>query len=347
MKQQIAEFDPNAAATGDGIFGLPFTLTDAAQIILPVPWDATVSYRKGTSHGPKAILSASKQVDLYDPDVKDAWKFGIAMDDISGLIGELNGHARGNVESYAQMPEERDRENEILAQINSDCRQMNTWVRNRSRHFLDQGKLVYAIGGDHSVPLGLIEELASRERFGILHLDAHADLRVAYEGFEYSHASIMYNVSKLANVTKIVQVGIRDLCEEEAQLIESSNGRIVMFGDRELQSRFFNGETWHAICQVIVQNLPSHVYVSFDIDGLDPQFCPNTGTPVPGGLQYEQALYLIREIVWSGRTIIGFDLCEVTPGADEWDAIVGARLLHRMANLAAFSNGLQPQASIG
>lgn len=338
----MTDFDPNGAALGDNIYGLPFDADQASQVILPVPWEATVSYGMGAADAPSAVLQASKQVDLFDPDVPDAWRLGLAVDSAPEHIVELNTRVRAEVKKHLKALETGGERPELLAQINRDCEIVNTWVRERSRQLLDQGKLVYVLGGDHSAPLGLLQELAARQEFGILHVDAHADLRIAYEGFEYSHASIMYNVQKLSNVTAIAQVGIRDYCEEELQVAAASNGRIKMFTDREIQSRLFEGEPWKRICKDIIDHLPERVYVSFDIDGLDPQLCPGTGTPVPGGLQFEQSLYMIREVVRSGRRLIGLDLCEVSPGDDEWDANVGARLLYRMANLVAHSNRLQP-----
>jgi len=340
---QTEAFNPNDFACGDGIYGLPFTTENAAQVIIPVPWEATVSYRQGTAGGPAAILQASKQVDLFDADVHDAWKLGLALDVISTELVELNELTRQDVELHLENLVNGVQQPELLKRINNNCQRMNTYVRQRASHFLDRGKLVYAMGGDHSTPLGLLQELAKRTSFGILHFDAHADLRDAYEGFEFSHASIMFNVMKLPNVTKLVQVGIRDYCEDEVNLVANSQERIVMFTDRDLKAKQFVGSSWREICQDIVAKLPQQVYVSFDVDGLDPKLCPNTGTPVPGGLEFEQAIFLVKEVVSSGRTIIGFDLNEVAPGADdEWDACVGARLFYRLANLAALSNKLSP-----
>lgn len=348
--RRIEDFDPNAVATGDGIFGLPFDTEKARQIVVPVPWEATVSYRQGTAHAPSAVLEASKQVDLYDMDVKDAWKFGIAMDEIPQHLVDLNEKTRQAAQKHIerlQRGDDRengaalaDRENRaVLAEINANCQRMNEWVRERSRIHLDRGKLVYVLGGDHSAPLGLIEELSDRhQNLGILHIDAHCDLRNAYEGFEFSHASIMFNVLERTNVDKLVQVGIRDFCEEEVELIEKSDGRIVFFPDRELKTRLFDGESWRTICDDIIEKLPQSVYVSFDIDGLDPKLCPSTGTPVPGGLEFEESLYLIGRVIKSGRRLVGFDLCEVVPGDDDWDANVAARILYRVANLTVSSN---------
>ncbi len=340
-------FDPNAVGVKvENIYGLPFTTDDATIVIIPVPWEVTVSYGAGTAAAPEAVLGASYQVDLYDPDYPNAWDLGLAMHAIPEWLEELNYDLRPMAEEYIAMlqegltPEEHPEMKEMLDEINTACEKMNTYVQELAARELDAGKLCAVLGGDHSSPLGLIRELAKRnEDFGILHIDAHCDLRDAYEGFTYSHASIMFNAIKEKSLSKLVQVGIRDYCQMEADMVSSSEGRIVAFYDRDIKSRMFEGMSWMHICQDIVNQLPEKVYVSFDVDGLDPKLCPNTGTPVPGGLEYEQALYLVRMLAESGRVIIGFDVNEVAPGdEDEWDANVGARLLYRLANLTSKSN---------
>ena len=195
---QTEAFNPNDFACGEGIYGLPFTTETAAQVIIPVPWEATVSYRQGTASGPSAILEASKQVDLFDADVHDAWKMGLALDTLSAELIELNELTRQDVEIHLSNLFEGIKDQDLLARINKNCERMNEYVRERASHFLNKGKLVYAIGGDHSTPLGLLQELSKRTNFGILHFDAHADLRDAYEGFEFSHASIMFNGDEVA-----------------------------------------------------------------------------------------------------------------------------------------------------
>jgi agmatinase len=227
---------------------------------------------------------------------------------------------------------------DALDEINLACLELNQWVKNESLKLLKKNKIVALLGGDHSTPLGLMQALAEKyPSYGILHIDAHADLRKAYEGFEYSHASIMYNAIKLPQISHLVQVGIRDYCEAEVNLI-NNEPRITTFYDREIKHSQFEGKNWSAICDTIIETLPEKVYLSFDIDGLDPKLCPNTGTPVPGGLELEQSIYLVEKLAKSGRTIIGFDLNEVAPGSDEWDANVGARLLYRLANMCLVSN---------
>jgi agmatinase len=200
--------------------------------------------------------------------------------------------------------------------------------------------MVAMVGGEHSVPLGYIRALSEQhERFGILQIDAHADLRKSYEGFTYSHASIMYNVLKLPAVGRLVQVGIRDYSHDEVNLMKRAMGRVIAFLDEDIKERLYNGKTWDSICDEIVGQLPKEVYISFDIDGLDPKLCPHTGTPVAGGLEFHQAVHLIKKVALSGRIIIGFDLCEVAGGDDDWDANVGARILFHLCNWCAVSQG--------
>jgi agmatinase len=150
----------------------------------------------------------------------------------------------------------------------------------------------------------------------------------------------MYNALKIPQVKKLVQVGIRDWCQAENDLINASKGRVKTFFDYQLKEQSYRSRSWVSICSDIIQELPKHVYISFDIDGLDPKLCPNTGTPVPGGLEFGEAVFLMEMIARSGKKIIGFDLNEVAPGKDEWNGNVGARLLYKMCNIAAVSNGL-------
>ncbi|MFA5971484.1 MAG: agmatinase family protein [Lentimicrobiaceae bacterium] len=345
LHDKIAAFDPNGIGDQDGnIYGLPFDTSEAKLVILPVPWEVTVSYQGGTALAPEAILQASYQVDLFDPFVADAWKLGIAMQEINKEIKEKSNLLRLEAEDYIQQlskgfnPEENAALLDTRNKINLSGKELNLWVKNESIKLMDQNKIVALLGGDHSTPLGLMQALAEKHSsFGILHIDAHADLREAYEGFEYSHASIMFNAIKIPQITRLVQVGIRDYCEAELNLIHSDK-RISAFFERDIKHRQFEGTTWASICDQIIDTLPEKVYLSFDIDGLDPKLCPNTGTPVPGGLEMEQALYLVEKLVNSGRKIIGFDLNEVAPGDDEWDANVGARLLYRLANMCMVSN---------
>ena len=344
-EEKIKNFDANGIGQlNDGMFGLPFSLEECETVLIPVPWEVTVSYGGGTINGPKAILDASYQVDLYDPLVKDAWKKGIGMDELSADVKAKSEILRLSAEEYIDALANGAQESnpalkEISDLIRTECLWLNNWVKTKALHFLNQNKCVGLIGGDHSTPLGMMQALSEKfDNFAVLQIDAHADLRDAYEGFEFSHASIMFNALKIKQVEKLVQVGIRDYCEEELNLINNSNGRIKTFFDRDIKYAQYNGDSWDRICNRIVKELPQNIYLSFDIDGLDPKLCPNTGTPVAGGFETDQVLFLLEKIVNSGKKIIAFDLNEVSPAEDnDWDANVAARLLYRIANMAAFS----------
>ncbi|MGP8214361.1 MAG: agmatinase family protein [Bacteroidia bacterium] len=342
-KKPSPTFDPDGPAAADTLFGLPYTVEEAKVVVLPVPWDVTVSYQSGAAKGPEAILNASVQVDLFDEKVPEAWKIGIAMESMPAKwikkSKKLRPKAEYYIDKFTAHKADNKKSQEILKEINTECGDLMKWVKEKSLSHLKKNKIVALIGGDHSTPLGLMQAVSEHVgSFGILHIDAHCDLRNAYEGFTYSHASIMYNALKIKNLERLVQVGIRDYSEGENKIIQNSKGKVKLFSDKGLKENIFHGASWHEITQRIISTLPKHVYISFDIDGLDPKLCPNTGTPVPGGLQFWEAIYLIEMVVESGRQIIAFDINEVAPGKDEWDANVGARLLYKMSNLAAISN---------
>ena len=327
-------FDPNGLGHKGKLFGLPLDPRDAKLIIVPVPWEATVSYHTGTANGPQAILDASYQVELFQKNNNEAWRQGISMLPIANELIEESNKIRSLVTNYIDSEQPTDAANPMLNQINTACENLNIHVKSVTKGFLQQGKRVGLVGGDHSTPLGFLKALNEKhDRFGILHIDAHMDLRKAYQGFTFSHGSIMYNALKLPAISRIVQVGIRDYCEEEFENVKRSMGRVAVFFDEDLKAARFNGTQWDEICKHILKELPEKVYISFDIDGLDPKLCPNTGTPVPGGLDYDQAVYLLKKLASSGKEIIGFDLSEVAPGKDnDWDANVGARVLHQLCN---------------
>jgi agmatinase len=355
-KQQIIDtFDPSQPGLANAtIFGLPFSAEQSEVIIIPVPWEVTVSYGSGASEGPEAVLDASFQVDLNHQDFPELWKLGMYYD-------VPPTHWAKNSEKYKELAQPiietlesgEDLETypalqDDLHKINKACRELHTEVKEKVLFWMNQGKKVVLLGGDHSTPLGYYEALATKhENFGILHLDAHMDLRIAYEGFTYSHASIMYNALQIPQISKIVQVGIRDFCEQEVTVVKNEKGRVLVNTDSDLKKEAFEGKTWQQQCEAIIATLPQKVCISFDIDGMYPWYCPNTGTPVPGGFSFEQATYLFNKLADSGKEIIGFDLVEVAPGEnDDWDGNVGARMLFHMCGVLAKNNGLNVGKSI-
>lgn len=343
----LSQFDPNTPGNpNNNIFGLPFSEEESRLVIVPVPWEVTVSSGAGTSRATEHIFKASLQIDLFDQEARDIWKQGYYMRTADRKILLKSDYLRKEAELYidyiskGEMIEKNAFMCKSLKDINEGSNFLNKWVYEQTKDLLDKGKLVAVLGGDHSTPLGFFKAIAEKHGdFGMLQIDAHCDLRKAYEGFTYSHASIMYNaLTEIPTLNKLVQVGIRDLCEEEWNYIQDSNGRIVTYFDKNIKERQYEGETWKQIADDIINQLPEKVFLSFDIDGLDPKLSPNTGTPVQGGLETEQVFYLLKNLVKSGRQLIGFDLNEVGLGDTGWDANVGARVLWRLCNMLVVSN---------
>ncbi len=343
----ISQFDPNSVGNpNNNIFGLPFSEESAALVILPVPWEVTVSYNAGTARSPEHVFKASLQVDLFDPEYKDMWMKGFFMRDCDKKVLLKSDYLRKEAELYIKYIAEGEAVDnnkfmcKTLKEVNAGSEFLNSWVYEQTKALLDSGKLVALLGGDHSTPLGFFKAIAEKHGdFGILQIDAHCDLRVGYEGFKYSHASVMYNaLTEIKELVKLVQIGVRDFCEEEWNIIANSHFRVVTYFDKELKERQYEGQTWQLIVNEIVQHLPQKVFISFDIDGLDPKLCPNTGTPVQGGFETEQVFYLFKKILQSGRKLVGFDLNEVGVSTDEWDENVGARCLFKLCNMLMASN---------
>ena len=338
-KSEHNNFNPSGVGIkNENFVGLPFTQETARVILLPVPWDVTVSYGEGTALAPVSILEASTQIDLYDSDVKDAWIRGIYFQPVNNDILKIRNDLRPKAKKYIDYLEcggklsENTELKDVLSEINTQCEAMNFFVYKHAKKLLNDGKLVGLVGGDHSTPLGYLKALTEKyDRFGILQIDAHMDLRKAYEGFIFSHASVFYNALQMPQIKRLVQVGIRDYCEEELELVEKDERHSIFF-DQRIKEQQYQGTTWNEQITDIIGDLPGNVYISFDVDGLDPKLCPNTGTPVPGGFNFNELVYLFKKIKESGRKIIGFDVCET--GNSEWDANVAARIIYKLCNLA-------------
>lgn len=346
-RPDLSKFDPDGAGDPEGsIFGLPFTEDESSVVLVPVPWEATTSYGRGTARGPAAIRAASPQLDLFDPVLAGLglgrpWRWGIHMIPEDPEIQALDARACARALPVIAVGGVLGDDPELhaaLAEVNAASERLDAWVRAQVERRLADDRIVGVVGGDHSVSLGTIAAHAARfPGLGVLHVDAHADLRPAYEGFERSHASVMGNVlDRVDGVGRLVQVGIRDLSAQEHERTRT-DARVVTWLEPELRDRTLAGTPWAVLCREIVEALPREVYVSFDIDGLDPALCPGTGTPVPGGLSFVEAQHLLLTVVRSGRTVVGFDLVEVA--GREWDANVAARILHRLCGLALIGRG--------
>jgi len=346
----LSSFDPNSAGNpNNNVFGLPFSEEDSRLVLLPIPWEVTVSFGSGTARSAEQIMKASLQVDLFDPDIADGWKQGFYLKEADRKILLKSDYLRKEAELYIDYISKGDAvENnqfmcKTLKEVNEGGYFLNNWVYQQTKFLLDKNKIVGLLGGDHSTPLGFMKAVAEKHGdFGILQIDAHCDLREAYEGFVYSHASIMYNALKeIPQLKKLVQVGIRDYSGGEHDFIRQNPDRIRTYFEKEIREREFEGESFRKIAEEIVQQLPERVYISFDIDGLDPKLCPNTGTPVPGGFETEQVFYIFKQIIRAGKKIVGFDLSEVSTSENGWDANVGARVLFKLCNLIVQSNPVE------
>lgn len=343
----LSNFDPNSAGNpNNNVFGLPVTEEEARLVILPVPWEVTVSFGSGTARSAEQIMRASLQVDLFDPDVPEGWQQGFYLKESDRKILLKSDYLRKEAELYIDYISKGDIVDnnqfmrKTLKEVNEGSYFLNNWVYQQTKSIMEKGKLVALLGGDHSTPLGFMKAIGEKYGdFGIIQIDAHCDLREAYEGFVYSHASIMYNALKeIPQIKKLVQVGIRDYSQGEHEFIREHSPRIRTYFDREIRERQYEGESFRQIVDEIINQLPEKVYISFDIDGLDPKLCPNTGTPVQGGFETEQVFYLFNKIQKSGKQIIGFDLSEVSTSENGWDANVGARVLFKLCNLMVASN---------
>ena len=338
-------FDPEGHfSKNSSVFGLPKDM-DAKLYILPSPWEPTTSFKKGCKNGPESIFEASKQIDLYHPYFKKIYDRGIQWSSSTAdKISDLNDKASVLCDNIQKaLDEEKAPNQKIIARANDLSNTYNTCVYNESLDLLEKNKTVGLVGGDHSAPFGLIKALSEKHKgeFSIVHLDAHFDFRDAYQGFIHSHASIMYNVrTKLKTPPSLYQLGLRDFCESEYSFAHE-NSKFIL--DQEFQKLKFLGKPLSQILDRFFEDLNENIYISFDIDGLSPEFCPNTGTPVPGGLSYHEADFIIQELHRRGHKLIGFDLVEVSPNrslnafGEGIDEVTAVRLLYALSCFALSS----------
>lgn len=274
-----------------GIEGELASLQGARVVLLPVPHDGTTTFHAGARRAPEAILTASYHIEEYDEELgREPLACGI--------------HVAEAVEVPVGDP---------VALVDA--------VERRVSALLEDHKLVITLGGDHTVAVGAGRAHAARyEGLTFLQIDAHADLRDAYEGSPYNHACV---ARRLSEVGEVVQVGIRSLSSEGAAYL-SRVGRAPFFA-QDIAAGTDDG--W---MDEVIARLGPTVYVTFDVDGLDPSIMPATGTPEPGGLGWWQTLRLLRRVA-AARRVVGADICELlpTPGMHACDVLV-ARLIYKM-----------------
>jgi agmatinase len=272
-------------------------------VVLPAPYEHSVSYGGGTRSGPKTILDASHYVEFYDEEMKREFQKEHSIVTIQPL------NFKGK------------KDKDALAMIESAVRSL-----------LHESKFVVTLGGEHTISAAPIK--AYLEKFpdlSVLHIDAHSDLRMEYEGNPYSHACVMARVCEFLNPRRLVQVGIRAQCSEEARFIVEH--QVQTFYANDIRNGKFNSPSadWQ---DAVVKKLTDNVYISFDVDGFDPSIMPATGTPEPNGLNWHETMVLLRK-VGERKEIVGFDVVEFAPikglhHADE----TAAKLVYKILNYA-------------
>jgi len=294
-------FNPNGVGVKGSLFGLPFSSDEADIVIIPVPWDVTVSYGEGTALAPQHVLEASSQIDYEIPGKSKLYETKVALSEIPEMWLSKDEDLRPLAADYidwleqGQNPEEAEEMSKRLIKINAECAQLMDYVEQVTLDWKAHGKKTILLGGDHSAP---------------------------------PHASIMHNVLQEHAEVKLVQVGIRDYCEEERLKIEGEPNRIITFFDNTLKKERFEGISWQAQCDRIIAALPQYVYISIDIDVIDPAFAPATGNPEPGGLTSREFIYLISRIN-KMINLKAIDLVEINPDKDKGELTVklGAKIL--------------------
>ena len=280
-----------------GLQGGLVELDKARFVVLPICYDDTASYLKGTVNAPPAIITASTQLEFFDE---------ILLDDFHNC----GIHTAPAVKPNGMTPE-----------------QVQQQIYETARPFIQAGKFVFALGGEHSITIALVR--AAAEKFpdiSVLQIDAHADLRDEYEGSRFSHACVMRRIYDM-NIPA-VGVGIRSFNKDQHRFIVEKG--LNIFGPAVIAQN----KNWIAD---VLAGLTNNVYLSFDIDGLDPAFVPGTGTPEPGGLTYEQVTELILAL-GRNKKIVGADLVEVIPGiAGVTTEFSAARLAYKIIAAAQLS----------
>lgn len=276
--------------------------TERARIVIhPVPYERTTSYGKGTKDGPRDILRASHFVEFYDDEYERELCFEVGIATVEPL------------------PLKKLPITESLALIEA-----------RTRAIIGTGKFCLSLGGEHTISLPIIRaHLEQYPGLSILHFDAHADLRDEYEGNPYSHACVMARLAQFISPNRITQVGIRALCKEEAEIIKVRGIRTFF---ASAMRRLYPTTDW---LTQLVEGLTDQVYITFDVDALDPSIMPATGTPEPDGLTYSECIEIIRGVVSSGRRIVGIDVVEFAPIKKIHHAsLTAARLAYKLLNIA-------------
>ena len=295
------------------VSSLPFLGSDVAAtydnakvVILPIPYEATTTYRRGCEHGPDAILNASQQVEYYDEELdRELWEVGLYTHD---AIADTRNAQKVSSEAMLRVTQE-------------------TFYK-----LVSDGKFVISLGGEHSITTGVVEAYRQAnpgEAFTVVQVDAHGDLRHEYEGSIHNHACVMRRVVDMGLPT--LQVGIRSICKEEADLIKEK--QLPVFRAREIVAQ----PDW--IDRALASIKTEMVFITIDLDGIDPTLIPGVGTPEPGGLNWYNLLTFIQRI-FAAHDVIGCDVMELAPITDSVvSEFTAAKLVYKLIGYHAIAQG--------
>ncbi|MEM8831599.1 MAG: agmatinase [Cyanobacteria bacterium P01_G01_bin.19] len=274
------------------------TYEEAKVVILPIPFERTTTYRKGCQYGAAAIIEASNQLEAYDIELKQETCHSVGIHTVNVIAS--------TIKNPQLSPEE-----------------MISITSNRVSELIADSKFTIALGGEHSITAGVVQayQQNSTERFTVVQIDAHGDMRHSYEGSIYNHACVMRRVLDLGLPT--LPVGIRSICLEEAELIEQKQIPVVWAKD------LYQNSDW--IEKAIAQIATEKVFITFDLDGLNPAFMPGVGTPEPGGLNWYETIKFLKAL-FSQRQVIGCDVMELAPTQDSVvSEFIAAKLVYKLA----------------
>lgn len=273
------------------------TYQQAKAVILPIPYEKTTTYRQGCQNGPEAIITASDQLEAYDIELER---------EICHSTGIFT------TEAIASTKLNPDLTPEVMMEI----------VTSRVSELIADGKFAIALGGEHSITAAVVKayQQVLSEPFTVIQIDAHGDLRSCYEGSIYNHACVMRRVLDLGLPT--LAVGIRSICLEEAQLIKQQQLPIVWAKD------IYRQPDW--IEKAISKITTDKVFITIDLDGLDPSLMPGVGTPEPGGLNWYELTKFLRA-VFTRHQVIGCDVMELAPTLDSVvSEFIAAKLVYKL-----------------
>jgi agmatinase len=277
--------------------GPEYSSFDTSKIvILPCPYEKTTSYGKGTAKGPASIINASQYVEFFDEETLKEVCFEQGIATLKGLnFKKLSGKKALDL------------------------------IYKNVKRLIDEGKFVITLGGEHSISTAPVKaHFDSYENLSVLHFDAHSDLRMEYEGSQYSHASFAAKVAEFT--TKITQVGIRAQCREEHDFIAEKG--INTFYAFEMRHKGFDNQ----MIDLILNTLDKNVYITFDVDYFDPSIMPSTGTPEPNGFYWDETMRLLKRVC-SERNLTGFDVVELAPRRDfSFPDFLTAKLVYKILN---------------